>query len=74
MPATEAAPSMELLLYLAEFQDAQGEVDDPLEVDRLMQSEAIAPNTDVPKATEPKLPPKSTPDPRRPKEPADNAP
>lgn len=37
---------MELLLYLAEFHNGDGASDDPLEVDRMMQSQSESADTD----------------------------
>jgi hypothetical protein len=68
---------MELLLYLAEFQDEEGEVEDPLEVDRLMQSEADAPDPEKPPSADHNSKPKpdSRPEsnPQRTNEPAHDA-
>jgi hypothetical protein len=54
---------MELLLYLAEFQNEQGQVEDPLEVDRMMQSDTKAPGTELPAPPDrtPELQPESKP-------------
>jgi hypothetical protein len=64
---------MELLLYLAEFQDEEGKVEDPLEVDRLMQSEAAAPDTEKPEAADQKIKPQPKTNPQRSSEPAPDA-
>jgi hypothetical protein len=62
---------MELLLYLAEFQDEEGKVEDPLEVDRLMQSEADAADPEKSPAADHNTKPESNP--QRSNEPAHHA-
>ena len=59
MPDDEAPPSMELLLYLAEFQATQSSNehelgDDPLEVERMMHSDATESANDAPVSPAPK--------------------
>lgn len=59
VPVDEAPPSMELLLYLAEFQasqssDEQELGDDPLEVERMMASDATESAIDAPVSPAPK--------------------
>ena len=41
--ADEAPPSAELLMYLAEFGDDSGQVDDPIAVERAMSATKVVP-------------------------------
>jgi len=59
LPDNETPPSMELLLYIAEFQASQSSNenalgDDPLEVERMMESDATESANDAPGSPAPK--------------------
>jgi hypothetical protein len=65
---------MELLLYLAEFQDEQGQVADPLEVDRMLSGENAAPDTESPAAPDRQPASQTQAETQRPTEPDHDAP
>ncbi len=65
---------MELLLYLAEFQNDQGQVEDPMEVDRIMQSDPKAPSAELPELPDRTPEPQPESKPRRATQPDHHAP